>query len=460
MTPFDSDLVTGSVPRSVWKLAWPAIGLNLINGTHGFVDHLLVGNILGYEANAAIGASWLLFLVVVVFIASLFHGASVLVARYAGRQDREMLSRVVYETLLVSVFVLFAVVAPAGYFAAPYMLRLVNAEPAVLAHALPYLRIMFTLGAPLFLQFLLNYTMQASGDARTPLLLGVINTALNIVLSYVLITGLGPAPALGAAGAAIATCMAPLAGISIAVWLIVRRRTIIQIPAVRPRIPSWEVLRVVLRIGLPTGLQAVLLNIGGVLLLRKIGGLPASAEAQAVYTIGYAQLFALVTWAAFGLRTAAATIMGQNIGAGQPRRGRRGVCLAVALGVVWAVLLGSVYWFFPVQLLALFDARDPALVALGTHLLRVLAWTGMFLAATLALTGGLQGAGETRKPMVIAFISQILVLLGLVYGMDWIGLLTPQRVWLSILAAQASRFAMTAWIFWRGDYIQDVAIRE
>ena len=458
MKPFDAELVSGSIVRSVWKLAWPSITLNLINGTHGFVDHILVGNLLGYEANAAIGASWLLFLVVVLFIASLFHGASVLVARYAGQQDRDMLSRVVYETLLTSLGMLIFVVAPLGFLAAPQLLRLVNADPAVQAHALPYLRILFTCGAPVFVQFLLNYAMQASGDARTPLVLGAINTVLNIALSFALISGAGPFPALGAPGAAVATCIAPLVGITIGFSLILRRRTIIQPPRERYLRPSWAILRVVLRIGVPTGLQAVLLNVGGVFLMRKIGALDSSAEAQAVYTIAYAQLFALVTWASFGLRTASSALMGQNIGAGDAARGKRGVYIAAGLGILWGTLLGSVYWSAPEFLLGLFGAGDPVLLALGAYLLRVLAFAGLFVAATLALTGGLQGAGQTRVPMYIAFISQILILLGLVYGMDWAGVLTAERIWLSILVAQASRFAMTAWVFWRGGYIQDVAV--
>jgi Na+-driven multidrug efflux pump len=117
MQHFDKELVSGSILRSVWKLSWPVTLLNLVNGTHGFVDHILVGRFVesaNNEANAAIGVAWQVFLVVVVFIASLFHGMNVLIARYAGMQDRENMGKVFYQALLMSVFLLVGVVAPVG----------------------------------------------------------------------------------------------------------------------------------------------------------------------------------------------------------------------------------------------------------------------------------------------------------------------------------------------------------
>src|SRR3989442_9758355 len=149
---------------------------NAIGGLQGMVDHVLVGNLVGYKANAAIGVSWQIFLVVIVFISSLFTGMSVLVARFAGAGDSETVDRVVYQAFLTAIGLSLGILAPVGYFVAPWLLDLVNAAPAVKAQALPYLRIMFGFSSGLMVFFLLGGALRSAGDARTPLVLGIAVT--------------------------------------------------------------------------------------------------------------------------------------------------------------------------------------------------------------------------------------------------------------------------------------------
>jgi Na+-driven multidrug efflux pump len=194
---FDRSIVEGPIARAVWKLAWPTVLQNAIGGLQGIIDHAMVGHFVGYTANAAIGVSWQIFLVVIVFIASLFTGMGVLVARFAGANDHERVDRTVYQAFLVAVVLAVGIMAPIGYFAAPALLRLVNATPEVSAQALPYLRTMFLFSIGMLLFFMLGGALRAAGDARTPLRLGVCLTALNLTLNIILIRGLGPIPALG-----------------------------------------------------------------------------------------------------------------------------------------------------------------------------------------------------------------------------------------------------------------------
>jgi putative MATE family efflux protein len=446
MQHFDKELVSGSILRSVWKLSWPVTLLNLVNGTHGFVDHILVGRFVesaNNEANAAIGVAWQVFLVVVVFIASLFHGMNVLIARYAGMQDRENMGKVFYQALLMSVFLLVGVVAPLGYVCAPMLLDFVHAEADVQRHALPYLRLLFTCGSPLFLTFMLTGAFQASGDAKTPLKLGILSTVLNITISTVLITGVGPFPKLGTIGAALGTILATLVSASIALSLVLRRKTIIPPPPVFTLWPDFAVIKVIARIGLPTGVQGVLLNLGGVFLLKFIGTLEQSAAAQAAYTICYSQLFSLVSWISFGLRSASGTLMGQNIGAGKHARGKQAVLIAAGFGVIWATGSGLIYWFLGGWLLSLFNATGEPVFSYGVSLLHYLSFSGVVLAAALALTGGIQGAGETKIPMYIAFLTQIVVLLGYCSFFYLLGRLTPDHIWMAILVSHISRLVLT-----------------
>ena len=450
MKSFDKEIVSGSILRSVWKLSWPLVLINLANGMHGFVDHILVGHFVGTAnnaGNAGIGVAWQVFLVAVVLVVSLFHGTNVLVARCAGKQDRATLSRVFYSTLTCSVAVLFLVVAPLGYFLSPWMLGLVEVKDEVGQYALPYLRILFTAGAPLFLMFMITGAMNASGDPRTPLKLAILSTLLNIGISLVLIPGWGPIPAFGTIGAALGTVIAPTITVLLALYLIVRGHTIIAPPRPAMWIPDLRIMATVVRIGVPTGIQGVLLNIGGVFLIRYIGLLPNGSAAQAAYSIGYAQLFSLVTWIAFGLRVASGTLMGQNIGAGDPERGKQSVRLAAMVGSAWATLIGVVFWLFPSLLLGWFNVTTDPVLGMGRSLLQYLSASGVALAATLALTGALQGAGETKKPMYIAFITQILVLLGICQGLYALNRLYVEGIWAAILVAQTSRLAMTWWVF-------------
>src|SRR5918992_3455683 len=153
---YDRSIVEGPLRPAVWKIAWPTMLTNVIGGLQGMVDHVLVGNLVGFTANAAIGVAWQIFLVVIVFISSLFTGMSVLVARFAGAGDAEKVDRVVYQAFLTAVFLSVAIMAPIGYFASPWLLELVNAAPEVQAEALPFLRIMFGFSVGMLIFYMLS----------------------------------------------------------------------------------------------------------------------------------------------------------------------------------------------------------------------------------------------------------------------------------------------------------------
>src|ERR687892_1427612 len=189
---YDRSIIEGPLRPAVWRLAWPTMLTNVIGGLQGMVDHALVGHLVGFKANAAIGVSWQIFLVVIVFISSLFTGMSVLVARFAGAGDEEKVNRTVYQAFLTAIFIAFGVMAPIGYFVSPPLLNLVNAAPEVKAEALPFLRVMFVFSLGMMVFFMLSTALRSAGDARTPMTLGITMTILNLVLNIVFIRGLGP----------------------------------------------------------------------------------------------------------------------------------------------------------------------------------------------------------------------------------------------------------------------------
>ncbi|MGI8672072.1 MAG: MATE family efflux transporter [Luteitalea sp.] len=449
---FDRSIIEGSLGRAVWKLAWPTMLQNVLGGLQGIIDHAMVGHFVGYTANAAIGVSWQIFLVVIVFISSLYSGMGVLVARAAGAGDRDGVDRTVGQAFLVSFVLAGAIMGPIGYLVSPWLLLFVNATPAVREIALPYLRLMFVGGIGLLTFFMLGGALRAAGDPRTPLRLGILLTVLNVVFNVVLIPGAGPIPALGAAGAAVGTISASVVVAVVGLWSMRRPGSAIHLPSLTALRPDWAIIRQLFRFGLPTGIQGVAMNIGGVFLLRFLGALPQSAAAQAAYAIGYTQLFSLITFTSVGVMGATAAVVGQNLGAHQPERAWQAVRVSSSLAFAVAVGIGLLFMLIPDLLLAIFGMDEPQTVVIARSLLRHLAVSGLFVTVALAYTGALQGSGDTRSPLYISVISQLLVPLGLCMIFQRVGVFESVDIWRAIVAGHVTRCVLSYLRFSQGKW--------
>ena len=450
--PLDRSIVEGPIPRAVWLIAWPTMVQNLIGGLQGVVDHALVGRFVGYAGNAAIGVAIQIFIVVIAFVMSVFSGMGVLVARFAGANDIAKVNRTVYQAFLAAVALWGGVLAPLGWVLAPSLLGLVNAAPAVRAEALPFLRITFVGSVGMLLFFMMGGALRAAGDARTPLRLGVFLTVLNIACNVAFITGLGPFPRLGTAGAAVGSAVAGIVMSGLAVYLLFSGRLPVTWHRGMDWRPDWGIIRELFRFGLPTGFQGIAMNVAGVLLLRFIGALAQSAEAQAAYAVGYGELFSFITWTSVGLMGAAAAVAGQNLGARRPERAVHGVHVAAGIGLAVAAAIGLLFITIPRSLLALFGMTDPVVVGLGTRLLGFLSVSGLFVTVALTYTGGLQGTGDTRSPLYISIVSQILVPLGLCALLEARRDLRPADIWTAILLGHMTRCALSVLRFRQGKW--------
>lgn len=449
---YDRSIIEGPLSRAVWKIAWPTVLTNMIGGLQGIIDHALVGNLVGFTGNAAIGVSVQLWIVVIVFISSIFIGMSVLVARFAGAGDEEKVNRTVYQAFLTAIFMSFGILAPVGYFAAPYLLDLVNTAPEVKAEALPFLRIMYVFSGGMLIFFMLGGALRSAGDARTPMILGIVMTVLNLILNIVLIRGLGPIPAYGTMGSAMGTSIASGSVALFALWKLWRGGWVVSFPRGGSYAPDWSVIRKLFKFGLPAGIQGIAMNVGGVLLLSFIGSLAQSAAAQAAYAVSYVQLFSLITWTSMGLMGAAASVAGQNLGAGHPDRANTAIHVAARFGMIGSAFIGFFFFFFPQQLLAIFGMTDPVVVGIGTQLLRVLAFSGIFISVALTYTGGLQGTGDTKSPLYISIISQVVVPLSICFFIKQMWTLEPIHIWLAILAGHITRCALSVIRFNQGKW--------
>ena len=440
---FDRSIVEGPIIGAVWMIAWPTVLQNVIGGMQGIIDHAMVGRFVGFTGNAAVGVAFQIFLVVIVFVMSIFTGMGVLVARFAGANDAAAVNRTVYQAFLATIAMSVLVMAPVGWFLSPTLLVLVNAAPEVQAAALPYLRTMFVGGVGMMLMFMLGGALRAAGDARTGLRLGVAMTLLNICLNIVFIRGLGPIPAMGVTGAALGTV---LAGLIVSIYGFVRLLSghlVIHWERDMDWHWDWTIIKQLFRFGLPAGIQGIAMNIAGVLLLRFIGSLENSAQAQAAYAVGYSELFSFITWTSVGLMGATAAVAGQNLGAGKPERVERTVQIASRLGLAIAVTIGLLFLTIPRFLLGLFGMDDPIVLALGTQLLGWLSVSGLFITTALTYTGGLTGTGDTKAPLYITLVSQIAIPIGMLTAIQLTRPLQPADVWLAILCGHMMRALLT-----------------
>jgi putative MATE family efflux protein len=449
---YDRSIIDGPLLPAVWKLAWPSMLTNIFGGLQGIIDNILVGHLVGYTANAGIGVANQIWTVVIIFVMSVFTGMSVLVARFVGAGNEEMADRTVYQAFITATALAVGILAPIGYFSAPFLLRLVNAAPAVQHEALPFLRIMFVFSIGMLIFFMLSGALRAAGDARTPMIMGIALTVMNIGFNIVLIRGLGPIPAFGTAGAAMGTMMAcGILGVY-SLWKLWAGGWVVSFPRKHGFAPDWGIIKSLFKFGLPTGMQGIAMNIGGLLMLAFIGSLAESAQAQAAFAVSYSQLFSLITWTSVGLLGAASAVAGQNLGAGRADRATEGVHVAARIAVGGAAFVGLMFMFLPRQLLAIFGMNDPEVVAIGVQLLRFLSVSGLLVSLALAYTGGLQGTGDTKSPFYISVVSQIVVPLGLCFIIKKVSVLDPIDIWIAILAGHFTRASLSVWRFNQGKW--------
>ena len=447
---FDRSIVEGPIGPAVWRLAWPTMLQNVIAGLQGIIDHAMVGHFVGYTGNAAIGVSWQIILVVIVFISSVFTGMAVLVARFAGANQSDKVNRTVYQAFLTAAGC-SVILAAVGYFVSPLLLALVNAAPEVRGEALPFLRTMFVGMFGMMMFFMLSGAFRAAGDPQTPLRLGVTMTVLTVIFNVMLI------PAFGTVGAAYGTIASSTTVAIYGIWRLTRPHSVIHFERGMSLKADFGIIRSLFRFGLPTGVQGIAMNIGGVLMLRFIGSLEQSAAAQAAYAVSYTELFSLITWTSVGLMGASATIAGQNLGAGNPERAVDGVAVAARYGLCVAAFIGLLFVVIPQYLLAVFGMTDPTVLSLGRSLLAFLSVSGLFITVALSYTGGLQGTGDTRSPLYISIISQVVIPLGLCSAFQATRGLQPTDIWLAIVIGHFTR-ALLSFVRFRQGKWRSIAV--
>jgi len=387
--PDAARLVSDPLPKTIARVALPAVASTLLMTIFATVDAYWVGSKLGAAGIAAVATSvfWVWLIISVAEMISV--GLTAVAARRYGEGRREEAARTAGSALI---FTLCAglVIAIAGHAMLPHLFSVMRTPPEVTALGMRYLGT-YLIGTPLIFGFFaVDAAFRASGDARTPFILLAVSVAVTLVLDPVLIMGLGPAPRMGIAGAAIATVTTRSVAFALGLMLVVRGGQL--------RIGRFDTRAVlaVCRVGLPTAATGVMFSIIYVFITRTATqfGTPALAALGIGHRV---ESWLYMIGVGFGAATAA--IVGQNLGAGYPDRAQRAGWLATmfcsGLGVVFFVL----QLVIPEHFAAVFTS-DPAVIAEGAGYLRIAAVSELAICAEVVLEGALGGAGHTLAPML------------------------------------------------------------
>jgi putative MATE family efflux protein len=387
----DKNMTQGPIIRLLIQFSIPLLIGQLFQQLYNTVDTLVVGNFVGKEALAAVGSTGSIINMLIGVFMGFSMGANVIIAQYYGARDEKAVHDTVHTTIVMSLF--FSVILTAvGIAFVPLMLRLMDTPDDVFQEAVTYLRIFFSGITGLILYNMGSGILRAVGDSKRPLWFLIFSAVMNIILDLVFVIALN----MGVSGVAWATVISQL--LSSALILIVLSRTSGPYRLIWSHLKiNREILINVLKIGLPSSVQQGLTAFSNVFVQSYINRF-GSAYMAGYSAYGKVDVFALLPLQAFSM--ASTTFVGQNIGAGNIPRAKKGIKSALLLSIGCTVVLIIPMMLFAPQLISLFNS-DPEVIYYGALYMRFTSPFYLAVCINQILVGALRGSGDTRAPMFI-----------------------------------------------------------
>ncbi len=439
------DYTTGNLNRAILLLAIPMVLEMVLESLFAVVDVLWVGR-LGANAVATVGLTESLLMLVFAIGIGLSMSTTAMVARRIGEKDPVDAAIAGAQAIFLGLLISLAVGIPAFIFA-PELLRLMGASPEIIATGSGYARIALGGCGAIVMLFLNNAIFRGAGDAAIAMRLLWVSNILNLILDPCLIFGLGPFPRLGVTGAALATFSGRSIGVLYQFYRLMKGSERIRIPPsllrLNPRV-MWRLIRVSL-----TGiLQFTIANTSWIALVRIVSIFGAAALAGYTIAIRIVVFAILPSW---GLSNAAATLVGQNLGAGHPQRAEQAVWRTGLYNMLFLGIIGVVFIFSATPLVRLFT-QDPAVVPLAASALRILSYGNIAYAYGMVMLQSFNGAGDTVTPTIVNFFGFWVLEIPLAW---WLALhqgLRSTGVFFSIVIAQAAVALAGILLFRRGKW--------
>jgi putative MATE family efflux protein len=392
-------LTEGKISEKIILFALPIFLGNLFQQLYNVVDSLVVGNVLGKEALAAVSSTGSLIFLIIGFINGIFVGASVIIARYFGAEDKENLSTAVHTTTAFG-FIAGIIITIIGVGFTPWFLKLMKTPDDVFANAVTYLRIYFAGGIGIVMYNTCMGIFQAIGDSKRPLYYLIIAAITNVVLDILFVAVYG----FGIEGAAIATVISQIVSATLAFVKLTKIDDCYRIYIRQIKI-DFDMLKSLMKMGVPTGIQNSVIALANVIVQSNINSFGSVAMAGSG---SYSKLegFSFLPITSFSV--ALTTFVAQNLGAKKYERAKKGARFGFTVGVSLAEIIGIFIWIFAPTLIRFFSS-EPEVIKYGVMHARTTSLFYFLLATSHCLAGILRGAGKTDVPMFVMLISWCLI---------------------------------------------------
>ncbi|NLB60470.1 MAG: MATE family efflux transporter, partial [Lentisphaerae bacterium] len=411
-----SSLTEGSIRWSIARLALPMFIGAILQNTQTLIDLFWVGS-LGSTAVAAVAMANTILMVLFPMVMGISMGTVALVARFMGADNRAAAGAVAGQSLMLALLIGGAM-ALLGWYVSDPLLRILRAAPEVIAAGGIFLRISLLGSFTIFVLFIGNAALQGAGDTVTPMIIMAISNVLNIFLDPIFIFGIGPFYGLGVKGAAIATVLSQAVAAYASLYILFSGRARVHVFWAHWK-PKLDLSRRILRIGLPGSGQMLSRSLVGALLMGIVA--ECGTAAVAAYVIGL-RFHMIILMPAFALGGAAATLVGQNLGAGNSRRAQRAAWAAAALGIGFMLVTSALIIAIAPGLIRVFNA-ETQVVQIGVEYLWTVSPFYLFAALAIVLGRALNGAGDSLTPMLCTMLAL------------W-GLQLPLAIWFSRIWAE------------------------
>jgi len=436
------DYTKGSMKRAIVLLAIPMILELSLESVFAVVDMFFVGK-LGPAAIATVGLTEAVVTLVYSVGIGLSTAATAMVARRIGEKDEAAASHAAVQSLIISLFVTL-VISIAGIIYAPHILQFMGAAPEVIEQGTPFARIMLGGSVVIILLFLINGIFRGAGDAAMAMRSLWIASGLNIILCPILIYGIGSWPGFGLKGAAIATTISRGVGVCYQCFHMFNGKGVIQISLARFK-ADWKIIRGLVDIAWPATFQFIIAS-GSWIVLARLVAETGGTEASAGYQIAIRNLvfFILPAW---GLSNAAATLVGQNLGAGQPERAEQSVFLTARYNIYFMILVTLIFVLLPGPIIRIFSSEE-AVVYTGILALRIIGTGFVFYGVGMVMMQAFNGAGDTRTPTWIYFVGFWCFQIPLAYFLaNYVGI-GPTGAFIAIPVAETA-IALACYLFFK-----------
>lgn len=388
-------MTSGSIWKTILLFSLPLILGNLLQQTYNTIDSMIVGNYVGSNALAAVGSSTHLINLLISFSQGIAVGCGVLVSQSMGGSNQKNMRLAVHTSLALAV-AFGLLISIMGYIFAPWLLEKMDTPAEVMGESIAYLRV-FSFG----LVFNIIYNMEAGilnavGNSKRSLLYLGIASFTNVVLDFLLIKRFG----MGVKGAAIATNISQALSALLALLFLIRVPDIYKVHLSRIRMHKDMVLNI-LKIGVPTAIQNTVISLSNVIMQSSVnvfGALPMAGFGAFVKIDGFNILPVL------SLSMAITTFVGQNYGAGQIERIKKGMWTTLAMTVFYTIISGTLLYNFAPNLIGLFT-NDVRVIEAGVLASRFFCPFYFLLAIMHSLAGTVRGTGKTIPPMIILILS-------------------------------------------------------